>query len=207
MTIKNNNNNKVIVVIAMLALPFEASANLVDTQFVPMNSLFISIAFLLGLGLFANGLLGFYRSGTQPQQYPAAQQGWKCFAGILLLSCTAIYNITLKSIGMDESDNPLVVDQGSLESLSGGLSNSWLGEYLPMESISFIIGFIWLFGLYSFLKAIYTLKDMGNISASQQGGSPLKKAIISGLSGIICMNLDSFACLLGRSAGTTVMCL
>lgn len=204
--------NRIFFLIAVFtssaSYAIDSGNDFVSSQALPINSLMLIIATMLGLFVFGSGLYGVSKSSTMPQQYPVSSCVTKMITGVLLLSITAFYNVVMKSVGFsDGSATTLSVQDSAL--LSSGvsmLSNSAMGEILPQETIQILLAFIYLVGLYSFLKGVYMLKDVGGSPNQNQGQSVVKSSLVHIVAGIIAMNITMFSCILGSTLGLSQMC-
>ncbi len=196
-------------------LPLQSFANgydnndFIDKQVFPINSLIVSAFILAGLVLIGVGLYDIKRNAENKNQHPISHAVSKMVAGMLLLSSSAAYHIfsgTVSNSTPSYSMDVLSINESDMLGQVGDLSNSWLGEYLPAQTIEMLIGIIFLFGVYSFLKGIYILKDMGAPKQQGQDSSPLKKSAIHIGAGMIAMNILDFACFVGNTLNMPFLC-
>lgn len=206
--------NKAFFMVSAIASIFLSSAAnalesgnaFVTEEAVPINSFMLIIGTLLGLITFGSGLFGVSKSSSMPQQYPMKANVTKMAAGILLLSAGGFYEIVMNSMGMAGAGSSLnVADSDLISTGSDSLKNSVFGELLPKETIKILLSFIYLVGLYAFLKGIYMLKDLGANQAQQQGGSA-KSSIVHIVGGVITMNITTFSCIVGSTLGMPELC-
>ncbi len=208
--------NKFLWGVIIATLPMQSFASYSNNDFIenqafPINSLIVSLFFLFGLCLVGAGIYGVKQNGENKNQYPLGHAVSKMVAGVLLLSSSGVYHMlsgtVTGSTGGLSSNNVLSLQDSNLLSQSSSLGNSWLGEYLPMETIEMLIGLIFLFGVYSFLKGIYLIKDAGAPKQQGQDSGVLKKSVIHLAAGMIAMNILDFACFLGNTFNVPMLCV
>lgn len=192
-------------------LSFFASADdgsgLSVADFDSLGSLIFSGYILAALYLVFNGIYSFKLGSNNPQEYPARSNIAKMTSGFMLLSAAYIYSTLMVTVtGSDISGAGSVLSAHA--NLTDSLTNyegSNLGKFIPESTRRTLIGVIYLYGLFSFLKGIYLL---GQIGAPQKGGdSPGKKAVTHMGGGIICMNIVDFSCFIGSLLGISVLCI
>lgn len=208
---------KPLIALILLFSPLSSYAatagnEFISSQALPVNSLMLTIATLLGLLTFGFGVYDLARSSKMPQQFTVPNAFAKIFTGFMLLSLNFIYSALMNTATGDSgiSNDALKIDSSALASAEtiSALQNSPLGAYLPEKTISIILGFIFLVGLYSFISGIFMCRDIGSTSQmnqSQQGGV-VKKAVIHIVSGMLLMNITQFSCVVGKSLGVSYLC-
>ncbi|MBP4081433.1 hypothetical protein [Aeromonas sp. MrichA-1] len=206
---KKNNSVAVASAIAMtlfsgFALADDTASSIVN----PVAELFVSIGYLVGLILFVLGLYGFKKNSESPQQYPMSYCIANLTTGTLLLLSGYFYGVVRNTAVNDgwsyDNSSALALDKTALAN-SGNITNSFLGQYLPVHTVELLIGFIYLVGLLAFLKGIYMLKSVG--SASNNGSDGIGKALTHICGGVVSMNILSFSCLVSSIIGVSMICL
>ncbi|MND11560.1 hypothetical protein D3C87_351680 [compost metagenome] len=200
-------NKKINIGLLLALFSGAASADGIAAETInPIASLIVSIGYLVGLTLFVHGLYGIKKNSESPQQYPFGKCVAEMVSGVLLLLSGYFYGVVRNSAVNDgwsyDNSNALALDHTALSNM-GDLSQSFLGQYLPVQTIEMLIGFVYLFGLMSFLKGIYMLKSIGAVN-NQDGIGKVATHICGG---IVCMNIASFSCLVSSFIGVSMLCL
>ncbi|MFS1426286.1 hypothetical protein LMH73_003625 [Vibrio splendidus] len=197
-------------------LPFQSIAgayedsDFIGTNAMPLNSLIISIFVMVAVFLIGSAIYGFKQVSLNPNQHPLGHQIMKLVSGVGVLSSASIYHMLLGTVGINSSysSDALSIKESELTGAAGDLANSWLGGYLPIQTIEILMSMVFLFGVYSFLQGILILKNIGAPQQSQgQEASPLKKSVIHLVAGMIAMNIMDFACFIGNTLGLPILCV
>lgn len=171
-------------------------------------TLAIQVAYLLGAILFIMGLWGFKKAGENAAQYPVMKNVMTLVAGALLLSISTFYNIASETISSDFSGssksilevNPHIAD------LKISAKNTF-SSFIPAESAKAILAFVYMVGLFSFIKGIYMMKDIGGSQMGGQNGGSAGKCITHIIGGVLAMNITKFSCMVGSFLGSDKLCL
>ncbi|MCP1674250.1 NADH:ubiquinone oxidoreductase subunit 6 (subunit J) [Natronocella acetinitrilica] len=203
---------RLLVAVGLLGLAPLAQANdgvgFVATQFAAIAQLIVIVGYLVGFVLFGIGIYGFKRWGENPNSFPLSRAVMSCIAATLLLTLGATYDIVMRSTidpGFSGSDSrhALALSADALRIDSS--SNSIFSEYLPEHTIAVILGFIFVVGLYNFVKGIYLLKNIGASQQQQEG--TIAKPLTHIIGGILAMNINVFSCILANIIGFSGICI
>lgn len=183
---------------------------------------------VVGIAIVALGIFGFYKQTEFPQNYPFARNVFYIFTGTMLISSSYIFQAFDQTMlpspdGVDVvksfsesgwNERALYMDeQAVLDVVKNGIeaatvnSGGSIGtQLIPPRTAALIVGFMYLIGVISFVRGIYMLKDAGDMTSQQQGQSPIGKAIVHMVSGVIAVNINQFGCIVGATFGTTLFC-
>lgn len=183
---------------------------------------------VVGIAIVALGIFGFYKQTEFPQNYPFARNVFYIFTGTMLISSSYIFQAFDQTMlpspdGVDVvksfsesgwNERALYMDeQAVLDVIKNGIeaatvnSGGSIGtQLIPPRTAALIVGFMYLIGVISFVRGIYMLKDAGDMTNQQQGQSPIGKAIVHMVSGVIAVNINQFGCIVGATFGTTLFC-
>lgn len=164
----------------------------------------VFMAFASVFGLFLSGYAGFLwfnknnPKGGQKSPYSVA---WTFIAGIALLLSPSLYPIFMSTgLGSEWSSSSFAVDEISKSAMDQieNKGQSPLLRYLPQNTVLIISSFIYLLGLFSYLKGIYMLRFIGisGDSSAAQGSSQGGKALAHILGGLFVMNINAASCLI-----------
>lgn len=167
---------------------------------------FQAFAFLIGLWLSGYACFLWYNQnkagGQKTQNSPIAN----FMAGNALMISTVLYEYFMNTALGDSWDSTVqfgAIDDVALRSIEG--AQSPLMQFLPDNTVAIITGFVYLMGLFSYLKGIYLLRFMG-MGGDPSQGSPASKSVAHIIGGMILMNINSFACTILGIFITTGMC-
>lgn len=167
---------------------------------------FQAFAFLIGLWLSGYACFVWYNQnkvgGQKTQNSPFAT----FFAGNALMLSTVLYEYFMNTALDDSWDKSVsfgAIDEVALRSIEG--AQSPLMQFLPDNTVALISGFIYLMGLFSYLKGIYLLRFMG-MGGDPSQGSPASKSAAHIVGGMILMNINAFACVILGIFITTGLC-
>lgn len=160
-------------------------------------SIFMVLAFgLAGIIIFIYGLYCLKSNSDDPRQYPLSKGILNLLAGSSLLIPASMYKIaegTLLSSQSGGARSGLALNESML---TGAASQS--PALLPTELWTIIYGFVFLVGLFSFLKGIFMMRLVG-----QQGSDGrvvgVMKIINHLVFGVIAMNIQTFGQILGNT--------
>lgn len=146
------------------------------------------------------GLLWYNKNGNSGGQKSPYSVVWTFIAGVALLISPALYPIIM-STGLGDTwaaSNTLEVYEVSAHALEqiDGKGESPLLQYLPKDTVKIISAFIYMLGLFSYLKGIYMLRFIGiaGDSSAAQGSSQGGKALAHIGGGLFVMNINAAAC-------------
>lgn len=187
---------------------FAADTSVIDTEIIPINELLVTAATFIGICLFVSGIYSVKQNAHAPQQNSLSSAFGKMLSGVFMISAGPIYGaISNSTIG-----NGVNIDDRSMLSVSNSpmmalndVSNSWLGQHIPQQTMDAVFGFVFLAGLFAFLKGIYLLKNVAGQEKQNEGGIGRAFTHIAG--GFITMNITTFSCMIGNSLGMTMLCI
>lgn len=165
-----------------------------------------AFAFLIGLWLSGYALFTWYQQNKVGGQKSGGSPVAMFLTGNALMLSTVLYTYFMNTALKDNWDSTVkfgAIDQVALRSIEG--AQSPMMQFLPDNTVALITGFIYLMGLFSYLKGIYLLRHLGSSEGGQQQ-SGLSKASAHIIGGMILMNINSFACVILGIFITTGMC-
>lgn len=184
----------------------DASTSALTNTMTTFAEVFTAFAFVIGLWLSGYAAFIWYsknKNGGQSSSYSV----WSTFlAGNALMISTVLYEYFMNTALGDTWDKSIMfgaVDEVALKSIEG--SQSPLMQFLPENTVALISGFIYLMGLFSYLKGVYLLRYIGS-TGSQGQSVPTSKAAAHIVGGMILMNSNAFACSILGLFITTQMC-
>lgn len=161
------------------------------------------IAFSTVTGLFLCGWACFiwWKNQKNPNG-PTANHSpvWTFVAGVSLLLAPVLYNIFMRT-GLGDTWQPSIqfgaADAAGIRAIEGS-GQSPLLQFLPPHTVQIIAAFIYLLGLFSYLKGIMLLRwlGFGGDQRPEQGGSAGGKASAHILGGLFLMNINAAACVI-----------
>lgn len=166
---------------------------------------FQAFAFLIGLWLsgyacfvwYSQNKLGGQKSGYSPIS--------TFLAGNALMISTVLYEYFMNTALGDNWDSSVsfgAIDDVALRSIEG--AQSPLMQFLPENTVALISGFIYLMGLYSYLRGVYLLRFVG-MAGDNPNNNSLSKSSAHIIGGMILMNVNAFACsILGLFIATSM---
>jgi len=187
-----------------------ANGDFVEREVIPWNELIVSAAAMVGVFMFIIGLYSVKQNAFSPQQNPLSSAFSKMFAGLALISAGPMYaflnNSTMSdSLNVDDR-SVLSVSSSTLMGDVSSSANSWLGEHLPQATIEAIMGFVYLAGLFAFIKGLYLLKNVAGQNQSQAEGG-FGRSLTHIFGGFVTMNITTFSCMIGGTLGISMMCI
>lgn len=164
----------------------------------------VAIAFASLAGLFLCGyacFIWYSKNSTKGGQKSSYSVAWTFLAGVALLLAPALYPILMTTgLGDTWSSNGFAVHEVSGAALDSIERNgeSPLLQFLPENTVKIVSAFIYLLGLFAYLKGIYLLRFIGiaGDSSAAQGSSMGGKAMAHILGGLFVMNINAAACMI-----------
>lgn len=191
---------------------FAVSADSIVLEFKAFTDFAIHLGRLIGFVLFGLSWYAINKHATNPNQYPLSLPLWGMASGLFLqlagILHSAFYNtITAENKPLDNSF--LALDPAAINQMMGSVgADSVLGRMVPPDTMAMIIAVFYFIGVCSFLKGCFLIKDLGNPSAQNQGGSSVGGRVsVHLIAGFIGMHLSLFGCAIERSFGFGLMCV
>ncbi|MGD1524411.1 hypothetical protein [Vibrio owensii] len=187
---------------------FAADSGIIDNDIIPINELLVTAATFIGLCLFVSGWYSVKQNAHAPQQNPLSGAFSRIFAGVAMISSGPLYGILSNSTisnGVNVDDRSILSVSSSPMMALSDISGSWLGQHIPQQTMDAVFGFVFLAGLYAFLKGIYLLKNVSGQERQNEGGIGRALTHIGG--GFITMNITTFSCMVGNTLGLTMLCI
>lgn len=177
-----------------------------QTGLATILNLILSVGVLIGLILIMEGLYGFYGRTNNPNQYTIKSSIWKIFSGLLLVISTTTYAWAINTVAGPDwaTDNTLLAIGSNIADTTNNVSGSFLGKYLPEQTIATLMGFMYLSGTVALVKGIYLLKNIGAAN-NHEGG--LGKALCYLIGGSAVINIVKVSCFISWLFGIPVICL
>lgn len=178
----------------------------ISDEATPIASLIVNIGFCIGIILFGTGIWGLHKSHSMPAQFPVAQAYSKCGSGVALLAASELYTVVVNTFfsGAGFNDSLDIADSSLFSDDISDISNSAIASYLPENTLYIILGFLYLAGLYSFIKGLFLLKNL--TSAAQMGAGWFPKSVVHIGSGVVLMNIIRFGCIMAATLGYSGLC-
>lgn len=167
---------------------------------------FQAFAFLIGLWLSGYACFVWYNQNKVGGQKSGYSPISTFLAGNALMLSSVLYEYFMNTALDDSWDQSVsfgAIDEVSLRAIEG--AQSPLMQFLPDNTVALITGFIYLMGLFSYLKGIYLLRFVG-MAGDDPNRNFLSKASAHIIGGMILMNINAFACTILSVFVTTGMC-
>lgn len=169
------------------------------------------VSVTIGFFLFGTGIYGFYvwskSSGNQKTIGSCVRY---LLIGTALISIGWVYSLLKGSFIGDNTDGVswesgqmhIALDP-AVAAAGNALASTGFGKFIPENTITSILAFIFLVGLIFFISGVYSLKDAGE---GRQGEGILSKPLFRIAGGMICMNITWFGCFVGAVLGISFIC-
>ncbi|WP_415912613.1 hypothetical protein [Neptuniibacter sp. QD37_11] len=178
------------------------------TEYSAIADVIMTISFMIGLVMMGLGFVAISRSQATPQTISEWQAIRTIFVGGILLGAPVFYGIIYGSLAGSpvESGAELNINQAGINELMGSDEISGFMALMPDRAGTMIFGFVWIFGLISYLRGLFMLKDVGFNNTSGGGQNGIAKPITHIIGGIACMNIADLACFVGKFFGIGMLC-
>ena len=200
-----------ILLIALIGIfPGTASAEgfLGTSEGIGIIAQFISnVGTAVGLVLFFHGLYSFYSRGENPQRFPVSYCLSTLLAGTFLLISSTVYAWSVNSVSPVAwaTDSSMLAIGSNVNEDATAIQNSFLGRYIPQQSFTTLMGFIYIAGLIGFIRGLYLFKNVGQMDNQQEGGFSKASWHVAG--GCALMNIILVSCFIGWLSGIPYLCL
>lgn len=136
---------------------------MIDPSISNFMSLFISIAQFVGIVLFINGLLGFYKNGQDAQRNPLGAAVTFMLVGAALINADLMYDTTIQTfLGNDAHHRSILAVNAHIEGLNNVASTKKaIFEIVSIEHMQRAASWIYLLGLAAFLRGLFRLSQVG----------------------------------------------
>lgn len=161
---------------------------------------------LVGMALVFAGLYGFYQWSQDPRTFTPQNCAAKLIAGSLLLISSVTYTWTMNTASDNEweSNSSMLAVGSHINEDIETAKQGFLGKYLPENSVRTLMGFVYLIGLFGYLRGVYLLKDIGSSDSNRSGG--FWKAMWHMIGGAATMNILDVGCWLSDLFGIALIC-
>lgn len=162
-----------------------------------------TLAAVLGIYLIIAGTMMWTGIGKQSMytQITASKIIKHYVAGVMLLSIVFSVGIltrtTVDPTWSESSRSILSLDQRSLEEFDQVANSGILADIMPASVGPVVIAFIFIFGFIFFMKGTWLIVKSGEGGHAQE--SSMGKVVTHLVGGVICMNLVTTACIVGRT--------
>ena len=154
----------------------------------------IMFAFLMGLYLVGKGILiriGKFspNGGKDPNS-----SLWTFASGMLLLMSPVVYAMTMNTFtdSWDASKAVYEIDKEQIQAMMS--QGNVMLTFLPKRSVMVLTLFIYLYGLYSYLKGLYLFRYAGTMG--NDGRTQIGRAWGHTAGGFLVLNIHSVSCFL-----------
>lgn len=195
-----------LTLLLLTASPMASASQLVESLNA-IADLAITISAFAGLIFLFGGIYGYYADTKAGREVNHAFNITAIFAGIGLISALALYSIVRASVvgeGQTLRGNMVLSDQVQ-RMMSTGSSGPFSG-YIPADTQEALLAFVFLIGLFSFLRSFWLAYSLYKQNA-RNGENSVMRILAHMLAGILLMNITWTACWIGKSFSIPFLCM